>query len=78
MSTVSSMFERIPDIVKSYVDAAVPRPLQMLEPAQGQGGQLLLANRPENSSDSGAATRRSASAPETSGVSPGPSPMTGQ
>ena len=60
------MFEKIPALVRTYVEVgAGPRPLQMIDPAQGQAGNLLLTNRAENSSGSGAAVRPSGSASAT-------------
>jgi hypothetical protein len=75
------MTEKIPSMVKTLVAECGPKPLLMLNRAHGQGGQLLLSNRPENSSDSGAATRHSDPAHvtrETSSASPVPASNTGQ
>ena len=75
------MTEKIPSMVKTLVAECGPRPMMMLDPAHGHGGPLLLSNRPANSSDSGAATRQSPSAPvtrETSSASPAPASNTAQ
>lgn len=63
LNTFNLMMEKIPGVVKNLVEAALPKPLQMLDPAYSQGGQLLLANRPTNSYSSGAADHPSHSAP---------------